>query len=230
MSSSRIPSAIEKFFGYVETTNNYLQKPIVPTNGQRLTLADADVLIWSNQADIGAKLFLAKKDPLQKGPSINKKVKEFISDFKIFAEPQLDIIATCLAATTDDALMFNVVLVRKKRTTIFAVITEKCNVIFTLLGGGKIQFKCRTTKDAKRGALALGANAVEVVYIIGDSNTKAPSADEMGNGKLFSKASFILSLGTINSQKVLYIYFRWTNIKHPEVASPWSELQIIPIV
>ncbi len=73
MSSSRIPSAIEKFFGYVETTNNYLQKPIVPTNGQRLTLADADVLIWSNQADIGAKLFLAKKDPLQKGPSINKK-------------------------------------------------------------------------------------------------------------------------------------------------------------
>ena len=164
MSETRIPKAIAKFYSYVETTNNYLQVAIVPTNGKRLTLADADVTTWDDMANLGAKLYFAKKDPLQKGPSINKKIIKFMSDFKTFAEPQLDIISTCLAATTDDALVFNVVLVRKKRTTIFPIIKEKCNALYELLGGCKIKFKCRVLTDAKRASLAAGADAVETGY------------------------------------------------------------------
>ncbi len=121
-------------------------------------------------------------------------------------------------------------LVSKTPTQIHPQIVEKCNALFTLLGGSKIRFKCRSTTDAKRASLAAGTDAVEIVYLIGDANTKAPSADEIGNGKLFSKAAFILSLGTASVGKVLYIYFRWTNIKHQEVPSQWSELQIIPFV
>ena len=230
MSDGRIPTTLAKFFGYVANTNTYLQAPVVPSNSDRLTLSSDTVKKWNTFAGTSSDLQTSKADPLQKGPALNDKVKKLIKDFKTFAQPQLNIIASCTAATTDDALVFNVVLVRKTPSHSHAPITGKCYIVYELLGGGKIKFKCRSISDARRASLIEGADAVEIVYITGDANAKVPTADEMGNGTSFSKATFILSLGTLTTGKVLYIYFRWINTKHPETASPWSELQIIQFV
>ena len=190
----------------------------------------ANVVKWHTYAEDGAALYVKYKDPLQTGPNIKKKVRKIMKDFRAFAQPQLHIIAASGNATTDDASVFKIVLVRKTPTRVHPVIAFICYALASLLGGAKIKFKCRTISDGKGAKLAEGADTVEVAYIIGDKDTKVPSADEIEARKTFSKATFILSLGTLNSGKILYIYFRWTNSKHPDTASPWSDLQIIQIV
>jgi len=228
--ATRVPLTIAAFFTYLETTDGYLQEVIIPPTGERLGMDPAKVVIWHTFAVDGAALYITYKDPLLTGPNIKKKVRKIMKDFRAFAQPQLNIIAASDNATTDDATVFNVVLVRKTPTRVHPVITAICYALASLLGGAKLKFKCRTISDGKTSKLAEGADTVEVAYIIGDKDTKAPSADEIDTRKTFSKATFVLSLGTVNSGKILYIYFRWTNSKHPETASPWSDLQIIQIV
>ena len=227
---ARIPRTIAEFFSYLERTDNYLQLVIVPTNGTRLGMSITNVAKWHTNAGNGAALYLQYKDPLQTGPSVKTKVKKLMTDFFAFAQPQLDIIAASENATTDDAEVFNVVLVRKKPTHKTEKIKNKCYATSESMGGCRYTFRCRTLTDAKRASLAPGSDSVEIAYLIGDKDTKVPTADEMVLRQAFSKAMFIKELGTINSQKVLYIYFRWTNSKHPELASSWSDLMIIPIV
>ena len=228
--AARISNTISIFNKYINRTDNYLQASVVPTNGTRLGLTIQNVKDWDNQAQQWIALYILYSDPLTRTRDINKQVKKFIKDFKKFAQPLLDVIASSPNATVTDGTAFNVVLIRKTPTHVHPVITAICNALYKMLGGCKIKFKCRSITDAKRASLAEGANGVEIAYVIGDKNTKAPDADAIDKRVTYSKATFILSLGTVNSGGVLYIYFRWTNTTHPETAGPWSELQIIPII
>jgi hypothetical protein len=40
-----------------------------------------------------------------------------------------------------------------------------------------------------------------------------------------TKGAFMLQGGVECEGKRLYIYFRWYNTKHPDIAGPWSQLQ-----
>jgi len=45
-----------------------------------------------------------------------------------------------------------------------------------------------------------------------------------------TKASFVLALSSASSTQSLFIYFRWYNTKHPELAGPWSALMTTMIL
>lgn len=228
--NSRIPRKIRDFDGYIRRTNNYFAVVILPSNGTRLGLIPTNVTDWDSKNTAWGELFGKWSDPLTKTTDINRQVKTFMKNFRTFAQPLLNIIAASPNAIDTDATTFNVVLVRKKPSHPTNAIQALCNAVSKQIGGSRVEFKCRTYTDSKRASLAEGSDGVEIAYIIGDKDTPVPDADSCPLNDLFTKATFTLSNGTINIGKILYIYFRWTNTKHPNLAGPWSDLEIIQIV
>jgi len=98
------------------------------------------------------------------------------------------------------------------------------------MGGGIVRCKC-FTEAAKSGRAhkLKGFDLVEFKYVVIAAATATvpaaiptdPNAATLIEGDS-SKASFLLSTGTGNSNKLLCIFFRWTNSKHPELDGPWS--------
>ena len=82
--------------------------------------------------------------------------------------------------------------------------------------------KCYGTSSLRAGIFR-NADSVQFLYMVG--KTPPASAAEAGLLKeLSSKAIFTLQLGADNSGNNLYIYFRWYNTRHPQLAGPWSSL------
>ena len=117
-------------------------------------------------------------------------------------------------------------------------IEEKCNPIIIPLGGGFIQFACKTTTDSSRPSLPALANGVEVAYKIGiphftTEDTKTMKAgtrirsqmlspNDNTSKEIVTKAKFILKLGTEHAGKDLHVFIRWINAKHPQMSGPWT--------
>ncbi len=53
--------------------------------------------------------------------------------------------------------------------------------------------------------------------------------DDSTKQEFHSGATHLLHLGAVNSGKYLYVWSRWYNSKHPELAGGWSERQVILI-
>jgi len=230
MAGGRISRTIIGCANYIDSTDDFLQEIIVPANPARLGLTPQNATDWHTWRINNDKLIVLRKSKVTKSPDLNSQVKVSKKGFIKFAQPLLDIIAASPNATTTDANIFNVVLVRKTPTHSDTPIKDTCTATLQMLGGGKMSVKCRTATGGKRPKLAAGADGVETSYVIGDKNTKVPDPDLGTTQKSFSKASFIMSLGAVNSGAILYIYVRWINTKNDKVASGWSLLQIIPIV
>ena len=100
-------------------------------------------------------------------------------------------------------------------------ISETPIVAVQPLGGGSLAVKCHSITS--RASIVDGADSVQYVYLVG--NTPPSSVEQNGLSKeLSTKDAFTLALGADTSAKYLYIYFRWYNTKHPELASPWSAM------
>ena len=104
-------------------------------------------------------------------------------------------------------------------------ISEPVSVTLQSLGGGIISAKCYSNSSARAGIFD-EADSVQYSYLIGTVPPTSPSAEGMIRD-LSTKGSFNFSVGDNNGGKNLYIYFRWYNTKHPELAGPWSNIQII---
>ncbi len=226
---SRIPTKQAELNDYVTSTIKYLQQVVTPTNGTRLGLTTTQVSDWETKGQLVVDLYAQKNDPNSFSKVLVKKYKTANKAFRAFAQPILNVIASSLNANDTDAKTFRVVLTRKKSTRPQDRIKTNCYAIVKMIGGTYFECKCRSISDSKRASLAPGVDGVEIAYVIGDKDTKAPDADSIEKRKTFSKAVFTDVLGTASTGKVLYIYFRWTYLKHPLLAGPWSDLYIISI-
>jgi hypothetical protein len=124
-----------------------------------------------------------------------------------------------------------------------AKIEAKCNVAFTLIGGGQIKMGCKSNDDQKRPSRPKGANALELAYRIDIPATEAPASPgdgevEVGGGSVKrkpllnsddgttkitrQKASFIEEFGDENSGNYLQLFARWINNKHKGNEGPWT--------
>ncbi|MEI6751578.1 MAG: hypothetical protein WCK78_00280 [Paludibacter sp.] len=65
--------------------------------------------------------------------------------------------------------------------------------------------------------------------MIGDTAPTSLNAPKLSKN-LSTKSTFVLSLDSENQAKNLYIYFRWFNTKHPEIAGSWCNPQTYVII
>ena len=232
MSTSRIPKATRKFAAYIKNTNDYLQFVIVPLHGIRLGLTTQNITDWNTKVLAALILYGKWGDPLQKGPSVNKAMKETIKKFVAFAQPLLDVIAASPNIISDDELTFNVVATANR-----AKPTHKTDpieaAIFTKLiqlGGGRMRAKGYTSTEAKRASLpaGVGADSVKRYYALSDKATDGPAAyNSVGVlSEVRTGASTIMDFGADNSGKFLNYWDQWYDTKNPKRGGPVSEKQV----
>lgn len=97
-------------------------------------------------------------------------------------------------------------------------------------GGGTVQVKARGLEDGNRASMHPMADVLELAYLIIDplndpDGQRAPhTPEDCPSTKMFSKASFVLALGTSAPGKRLYLFARWGNTSNPDLSGPWCNL------
>jgi hypothetical protein len=231
---SRTPRSIILFNPYVSNVVAYLKEGTPTTNAERLGVLPTEVDQWAIIADKWEPLYIKYTDKKQsRTTSIKNELLHLIDQFiKLDQQAHiLDRIASSPNVTIADLSTFNIkkgVLKKATRTVGVTPIDEPVVATIIPFGGGSFSIKCRSTTATRAGIFG-GADSVQFAYKIGD--TPPASAKEFGLiVGLSTKAIFTLPLGADASTKFLYIYFRWNNTKHPELAGAWGSLQTMLIL
>ena len=206
-----------------------------PTNWSRLGWLSTEMDQWSELLTRWTPLISKYNDKKNsRTTTITEQMRLIISDCIALDKSKhlLNRIAASPNVIIDDLNIFNIKSgVLKDDNPSFSHTKIKDMVFAALkqLGGGDILIKCRAYNDSSRPSIPEEADCVQYVYQIG--GTPPTSAAASGLAKdISSHATFTLSLGAENAEKKLYIYFRWYNTKHPELAGSWGYLQTIMIL
>ena len=226
---ARIPRGIDDFNPYFTNAISYLSDGTPTTNAVRLGVLPAELAELTGFATTWAPLYLKYSDKRNsRTTAVKDQLLEIIDNVVTFDQNNhiLDRIAASPNVTIVDLETFNIKkgsLQKTTRTVSTTPIIEPVTVTIQPIGGGSATIKCYST-TGQRASIYDGADSVQYLYQVGD--TAPSSAEAPGLTKdLSTKASFTLALGSASSAKNLYIYFRWYNTKHPELAGPWSSLQ-----
>ncbi|MDP4270144.1 MAG: hypothetical protein Q8909_08450 [Bacteroidota bacterium] len=228
--ASRIPRGIDAFSPYIGTTATYLTAGTPETNAERLGVLPKEVAQWTSFSVEWIPLYTLYCDKLNgRTTAVTNRLYDIIDRCITFDQTYhiLDRIAASPNVTIVDLSTFNIkkgALQKTTRSVATTPISEPVLAALQALGGGSFYIKCRST-TSERASILEGADCVQFVYVVGD--TPPTSAEMAGLSKdISTKACFTLQLGAGSSAKYLYIYFRWYNTKHPELAGPWSSMQM----
>lgn len=223
---SRIPRLISTFNVYITSTTGYMTAGSPVSNGERLGLSTGEIITWKGFEEEWRPLYQLYSDKHStRTTAIKDSLLLIISRVVAFDAKvrMLDRISTSPEVTVSDMAVFNIkrgLLQKKTHTIAITPIREGVRAILKQLGGGMIQIKCAGL-TAPRAAIVAGADCIQYRYCIGD--TPPFSVDDAGlKTGLSSRASFILDTGATSSAKKLFIWFRWFNTRHPELAGSWS--------
>ena len=223
---SRIPRSVDEFNPYITNTSAYLTAG-TPTNAVRLGILEEESNKWTGFITEWSPLYVKYSDKKNGRTTAVVDQLHNIIDQCVTLDQSchiLDRIAASPNVTIVDMETFRIkkgALQKTTRSFYTTPITETPIVAVQPLGGGSMAIKCHSITS--RASIVEGADSVQFVFLVGD--TPPTSAEQEGLSKeLSTKASFTLPLGAGTSAKYLYIYFRWYNTKHPELASPWCTL------
>jgi hypothetical protein len=226
---TRVPRKLPLFDQYIRRVVAFLLLGS-PTNGSRLLLTAAEIAqaqgfltLWytGNSSSPGA--YELHSNPNTKTKSTRKAIVKIINDFSAFFSPLLVRMSGSAAITASDRLILNIAAPNPTRSHHHEAITDNVEFIITPLGGGDVRFICRTSSDSKRASKAEGADSVQICYKYGDP-FPVNTDDTATSREVFTHASFTMHAGTANVGKRLYVFARWYNTKHPELAGPWSPM------
>jgi hypothetical protein len=226
--SPRIPRKIDLFNQYISNTTPYFNTG-TPTNAERLGIRPEEVTQWiaiDTRWKPTYSLYSDKKN--SRTTSVIEEINLIITDLIDLDHTYhlLDRIAASPNVNITDLETFNIkkgVLEKTTRSKPTTPITELVVPALQPLGGGIISMKCRN-HIGNSASIIDGADSVEYNYCVG--GTRPTSAESVGlKTGLSTKASFTLSLGAESAKEELFIFFRWYNTKHPELAGPWSSVQ-----
>lgn len=225
MSNARVPSKLATFNSYLNNSDDYLQATVAGSsikNWERLGLSSQNATDWQQHRQYWRDTLYPKySNPDQRTKTVTKEVQHFRKAFSAFAIPLLNLMVASPQVNADDAGVFNFVIKRKAATQHRLPITERCYGTFQPLGGGRIRAGFRTMTHSNRPALAKGANCVQIAFSIGEP---VPAhAGEAAQQEIIPRASYVIETDSTNSGKWMYIFSRWFNSKHPQLAGPWSE-------
>lgn len=230
MSNSRMPKLVGEFNQYINNTTNYMNTG-VPKNGERMGLTEDEMTSWTGINTRWNPLYALYSDkPNSRTQVVIAQLQALIDECYTLNQTKhiLDRIAASPNVTVVDLQTFNIRNGSSKRSFTVQPIQDSVITSIQLLGGGSVTVKCHAEGNL-RPSIIDAADCVQYVFAVG--TTPPDSADAAGLKKDSStKATFTLALGSGSSTKYLYIYYRWYNSKHPEIAGPWSGLQSTLIV
>jgi hypothetical protein len=227
MSDTRILEALSDFDTYIKTVIAFLQGSSgTSTNGERLGLTTTEI---AAAADFLTKWFTGDADnpgayelhtnPATKGKTSRLAVLRIMAGFRKLFNPFLNRMSGSANITPNDRLIFKiappVTTYHKNKTQI----KDEIYALIKATGSGNINIMCRTEHEASRGSLPDDSDGVEVVWSLG---TPPETAHNAQFKLYFSKSKFTINAGLDNSGKKIYLYVRWINSKHPEIAGNWS--------
>lgn len=226
-SSPRIPRSIAPFNDYINTIVNYTLTG-TPTNGDRLGLEKDEQLrmkeicdnwntTWKLYADRSAGRTIA----------VTASMNGYITDFIDYNESHhlLDRIASSLNATELDYQIFNISVRKTITKGQTKSISAAVQPIIQPIGGGTVSIKCYSDESA-RPSVYSQANCVQFAFIVGNTAPLSP-IDENIKYDTSTRASFNFEAGADKVGKQLFIFFRWYNTVHPDIAGPWSALNTV---
>jgi len=214
------------------STGSYLAAGSPVTNGTRLGLSAQNLTDWNDKFVYWRDTLYTKySDPLQSTSAVKDEVRNFMKDFKTFAQPLINLMVASPNAKEADAAVFNFVLNRAKATRRNTPIKELVEFTTQPLGGGDMKFSCRTGHDSSRASKAEGADSVQLAFLIADTVDvfKATPSDLGMKTEAFTRAQFIFHAGAANVGKRMIVFTRWFNTKHPQLAGPWSAVRMVVI-
>ena len=225
MPNTRVPQTISEFNVYVNNALDYLNNGEPQKNSVRLTITEGEVTLLTGIVDRWKPLYGLYTDKEKtRTPLVVAQLQDLMTEFNDLNQSKhlLNRIAASANVTVEDLKTFNIKSGLAKRSVAVQPIQETINVSIQLLGGGSVTFKCRA-EGSSHASIIDQANGIQYTYLGG--TTPPTSADDAGLFRdISTKATFTLSLGSGSSTKYLYIYFRWYNTKHPELAGPWTRL------
>ena len=231
---TRIPRGIDPFNGYIMVTSAYLAEGEPATNAARLGISENDVTRWTAFKTEWEPIYLKYSDKKNsRTVAIKDELYRIINETVLYDQTYyfLDRIATSPNVTIADMETFNIkkgALEKKTRTTPQAPIVEPVSATLIPIGGGSLTVKCYSSTGL-RASIFKGADCVQYLFSISDTPPASAEDDILKMG-LSTRAIFNLALGTANSGKKVFLYFRWYNTKYPDLAGPWSSLQTILVL
>jgi len=224
----RIPRGIDDCSQYLVSTNNYLYLG-TPSNAERLGILPAEVTQWSNLENRFQplyRLYIDKKN--SRTTAVKDQLLSIIDELTDLDQSchLLDRIAASSNVTIVDMETFNIkkgVLQKTTRTVAITPLTNQVAAAFQPIGGGSVNIKCRNL-SSERASIDEGADCVQYAFRVGGSAPVSADAENLRR-EVSTRASFVLALGSASSAQNLFIYFRWYNTKHPDLAGPWSIMQ-----
>jgi len=231
---SRMPRGIGDFNPYLNNTCNYLKEGTPTTNAVRLGLLDSDTTYWNGLLTKWNELYPQYTDKVYlRTTDIRNQLLNLINEAVDFDQRNnfLNRIASSPNVNVTDLGIFNIrkgIFQKTSRSIPQRPIQEPVTVTLQQLGGGAFSVKCYSSTGL-RPSIYGDANCVQCAYLIGDTAPVSPNAPGL-TFNLSTKSTFVLSLDPGSQAKNLYIYFRWYNTKHPEIAGPWCNLQTFVII
>ncbi len=225
--ATRIPRGIDDCSQYLISTNKYLDSG-TPNNADRLGILPEETVKWKGLTNRYQPLYLLYSDKKNsRTTAIKDQLLSIIDEVTDLDQTShlLDRIAASPNVTIADMETFNIkkgVLQKTTRSVATTPLTNRVAAAIHPLGGGSVTIKCRNL-SSERAGIDEGANCVQYAFKVGETAPVSADAENMRR-EISTKASFILALGSATSAQNLYIYFRWYNTKHPDLAGPWSAL------
>lgn len=222
--ASRIPRSIIEFHHFFGTAYSYATTGN-PTAAARLQLLPADTIFMLSILTAWTPLMAKYADKSNgRTQAVIEQLNALIEKFVNYDRTTglLNRIANSPTATFADLDVFNIkdsYLRPKTRSVSHTNISDAITATLTPLGGGQVAVKCRSVATGK-ATICEGADVVQYCYVIGTAPTAPGLPGQIK--EVSSKASFTLIVDPSNAGKVIYIYFRWYNTKHPNLAGPWS--------
>ena len=230
--TTNVPRTYGNFNTFIRNTNSYMLEG-TPKNSERLDIPVEMLTTWSG---IGKKWIIAYDKYLDKynlrTQAINDELRAIIDEADTFNVSQhfLARIAISPKATITDLETFGIRNgsgPKQSRSIPQTPIANLVEATLKPIGGGSVMVKCYS--KGSRAAILDTADCVQYLFTVG---TTAPTSadDAILDKELSTKASFVLPTGVQKVGMMLYIYFRWYNTKHPDLAGPWSTLQSTIII
>ena len=239
-----ISNNIAGFDTYIVKTNAYLILG-TPTNAVRFNWSSNVLTAWQAFKNQWVPLHLQYADKKgQRTTAITEQLYIIIANAVAYAQTNklVELVKATVGLTALDCETFNLPIklanpVSGVHTTSLAPASarlaptaEQVYPSLKPIGGGVVRCKC-FTEAARSGRphKLSGFDLVEYRYkviALGTATVPAAVPTDANDTSLTighsSKASFLLPTGTNNTGKLLCIFFRWVNSKHPDTDGPES--------
>ncbi|TCN67671.1 hypothetical protein [Acetobacteroides hydrogenigenes] len=230
--TTSIPRTFGNFNFFIRNTNSYMEEG-TPKNSERLGIPIEIATSWKGIEKKWITAYDKYSDRYNlRTQAVNDELRAVIDEAHTFnAENHfLARIAISENATVTDLETFGIrngTGQKQPRSIPQSPITSLVEVTLKPIGGGSVMVKCYS--KGARASILDAADSVQYRFVVGATAPSSAEDPELDK-EISTKASFVLPTGAEKIGMFLYVYFRWYNIKHPELAGPWSTLQSTIII